>query len=348
MKIGFDIQYKPRDVVYAALRLSDSLKSMGYETTLFSKVKRNHTYGCEWDSMVVTPYETDYEHWLASITHIIWPAPPNKDTVAKAGKNVVTIALAPWDCLPSYTKKSFKLCAHTVATCRENYDILKSDFGLTNVVLAEWDSPIPSTRKAKGVLEGSRPKVLVPVHSSQGLRCDLDALFEVVIRLGHECPDADITLSYSPKCVPWHITNEIRKFLHRNAGNPRIKSVQDSPSCVGSLLLYGESDIVIWPAEIEGFGLVGIESLYMGTPVIAYDIPPISGIITNGVNGALVPCRRSTAGGSTYAQPNPDAFVAVAADAINNNLSELGKHTKVGRKTKRSKFNATWKKIIEG
>lgn len=348
MKIGFDIQYKPHDAVYAALRLSDSLKAIGYETTLFSKIKRHYTYGCDWDSMVVTPYHMSYEHWLSSITHIIWPSPPNKDIVSKAGKNVVTISLAPWDCLPAYTKKSFKLCAHTVATCKENYEILKSEFGLSNVVLSEWDSYIPTTRKAKNAIDFTKPKVLIPMHSSQGLRCDLDALFEVIVGLNLECPKAELTLSYSPKCVPWHITNEIRKFLHRHSGNARLHAVVDSPTCVSSLLLYGDHDLVLWPAEIEGFGLVGIESLYMGTPVIAYDIPPISGIITDGVNGLLVPCKKSVAGGSTYAQPDPKTFISVAAEAINNQLVELGKHTRIGRKTKRTKFNSTWKKIIEG
>ena len=113
-------------------------------------------------------------------------------------------------------------------------------------------------------------------------------------------------------------------------------------------MLYGDHDLVLWPAEIEGFGLVGIESLYMGTPVIAYDIPPISGIITDGVNGMLVPCKKSTAGGSVYAQPDPKAFINVASEAINNQLTELNKHVRVGRKTKRNKFNSVWKKIIEG
>ena len=64
MKIGFDVQYKPHDAVYAALRLSDSLRSMGYETTLFSTGRKSHVYGCEWDSMVVTPKEMTYARWL--------------------------------------------------------------------------------------------------------------------------------------------------------------------------------------------------------------------------------------------------------------------------------------------
>lgn len=346
MRIGFDIQYKPHDAVYAAMRLSDSLRSIGYETTLFSKLKRGHTYGCDWDSVVVTPDVMSYEQWLKGITHIIWPVPPDKDLIHKVGKNIVTIALAPWDCLPAYSRKSFKLCAHTVAPSPSNAETLKKDFDLKNVSTVEWDSLIPVTRKDVGGVDTSKPKVLIPLHSSQGLRCDIDALFDVALGVNKLCPHAELSISYSPRCMSWEVVRELRHFFKKNH---QIKPIIDSTTCVSSLLLYGNHDLVIWPAEIEGFGLVGIESLYMGTPVIAYDIPPISNIIVDGSNGVLVPCDK---GGSTngivFAKPDANRFFNLAADIINHGLADLNKNTKLGRKTKRNKFNTSWKKIIEG
>lgn len=346
MKIGFDVQYKPHDAVYAALRLSDSLRSMGYETTLFSTKRKSHVYGCEWDSMVVTPNEMSYARWLKGITHIIWPVPPTKESVQAVGKNIVTIALAPWDCLPGYTKKSFKMCAHTVAPCADVAKLLKKEYGLSNVSTMAWDSPLPVTRKMINGVNVKNPKVLVPLHASQGLRCDLDSLFDILTGVSARCPHASITVSYSPKCMSWNVLKEIRHFLHKNK---KMTSVVDVSTCVSSLLLYGSHDLVLWPAEIEGFGLVGIESLYMGTPVIAYDMPPMSDIIIDGINGMLVPCDTGGApNGPMFAKPDAFQFIESATIAIDNRLVDMNKRTKLGRKTKRASFNKAWKKIIEG
>jgi glycosyltransferase involved in cell wall biosynthesis len=125
--------------------------------------------------------------------------------------------------------------------------------------------------------------------------------------------------------------------------------VLDAATCVSSLLLSGSHDIVLWPAEIEGFGLVGVESIYMGTPIIAYDVPPMSDIVIDGINGVLVPCKHGGAANNiVFAEPNAYNFIDKSVDAINNKLVELNKHTKTGKKSKRSKFNSAWKKIIEG
>lgn len=346
MKIGFDVQYKPHDAVYAALRLSDSLKYLGYDTTLFSNKTPKHNYGCDWDKLVVTPKDMSYKQWLHGLSHVIWPVPPNKDVVQKVGKSIVTIALAPWDCLPGYVKGSLKLCAHVVTPCLENSDTIKKEANIRDVSTIYWDSSIPMTRKDSSDVNSKKPRVLVPLHSSQGLRCDLESLFTLIVSVSNECPQAEITISYSPKSMPWEVRKAVREFLK---AYKCIKGVIDDTTCTSSLLLYGNSDIVLWPAEIEGFGLVGIESLYMGTPVVAYDIPPMSTIITNGMNGMLVPCDSSgSKGGVIYAEPNLDEFIKIASTAINENLVSLNKNTKIGRRSTRSLFYSQWKKLIEG
>lgn len=346
MKIGFDVQYKPHDAVYAALRLSDSFRFLGYDTTLFSSKAPNHIYGCNWDNLVVTPNDMPYDKWLKGLSHVVWPVPPSKDVVQRVGKSIVTIALAPWDCLPGYIKGSLKFCAHVVTPCLENSAIVRKESNIRDVSTIEWDSSIPMTRKDIGDTDASRPKVLIPLHSSQGLRCDLESLFNLISGVQDRCPQADITISYSARGSPWEVKRALAKYVKSNRN---IKSVIDETTCTSSLLLYGHSDIVLWPAEIEGFGLVGIESIYMGTPVVAYDIPPMSNIITSGVNGMLVSCDSGgSKGGVMYAEPNPSEFITVAANAINERILDLNKNTKVGRRSVRSMFYSQWKKIIEG
>ena len=87
----------------------------------------------------------------------------------------------------------------------------------------------------------------------------------------------------------------------------------------------------------------------MGTPVVAYDSPPASSIITHGVNGLLVPCNLGGLGGLTvFAEANVKDFVEISASAINHHLMKLNKKAGVGLTARRSKFNSSWRKVIEG
>lgn len=52
---------------------------------------------------------------------------------------------------------------------------------------------------------------------------------------------------------------------------------------------YGLSDIVVLPSiAVESFGLVLIEAMAMGKPVIASNLPGVRTVVDNGVNGFLV------------------------------------------------------------
>jgi len=50
---------------------------------------------------------------------------------------------------------------------------------------------------------------------------------------------------------------------------------------------YKSSDICIFPSRHEGFGIVVLEAMASGIPVIASDIPSFREIISNGINGLL-------------------------------------------------------------
>lgn len=53
-------------------------------------------------------------------------------------------------------------------------------------------------------------------------------------------------------------------------------------------LAYNAADIFVLPSRYEPFGLVLLESMACGTPVIAFDVGGVSDIVQPGVNGELV------------------------------------------------------------
>lgn len=346
MKIGFDVQYKAQDAVYAALRLSDSLRMLGYEVTLFSNKIPKHKFKCHWDKLVKTPKDMSYDEWLLDITHIIWPVPPTKEVVQKVGKSIVTIALAPWDCIPSYSRQSLKMCAHVVSPSFENSEVVRKELGVRQVSTIEWDSSIPFTKKDQSTVGKHGADLLVPLHSSQILRSDFEHITSILYEVSRRCPSSNIMVSYTDSSMPYESIKALRDVKKDISS---LTLLDDETSYISSIMLYGHADLVLWPAEIEGFGLLGIESIYMGTPVVAYNIPPMSNIITNGLNGVLVDCEHSgSKGGIMYAEPDKNSFIDSVCDVIDNKLEKLNRTTAAGRRYKRSNFLEKWKRLIEG
>ena len=54
--------------------------------------------------------------------------------------------------------------------------------------------------------------------------------------------------------------------------------------------VYLNHDIFLIPSRYEGFGLVTLEAMECGLPVIGFDIPANKELIINGITGFLVPC----------------------------------------------------------
>jgi glycosyltransferase involved in cell wall biosynthesis len=63
----------------------------------------------------------------------------------------------------------------------------------------------------------------------------------------------------------------------------------------GSALLLGKIDVLVLPSDAEGFGLVLIEAMAAGVPVIGTNVPGIRDVIEDGVSGLLVPARNPRA-----------------------------------------------------
>ena len=51
-------------------------------------------------------------------------------------------------------------------------------------------------------------------------------------------------------------------------------------------------DTLVLPSEAEGFGLVLVEAMAAGVPVVATDAPGIRDVVRHGENGLLVPVGR--------------------------------------------------------
>jgi len=54
---------------------------------------------------------------------------------------------------------------------------------------------------------------------------------------------------------------------------------------------YAATEMVIMPSHYESFGMVALEAMAMGTPVIASEVGGLAFLVKDGKNGFLVPSR---------------------------------------------------------
>lgn len=80
--------------------------------------------------------------------------------------------------------------------------------------------------------------------------------------------------SLSKTIKNYHLTNRVK-----------IHSLTEN-----MLEVYLNHDIFLISSRYEGFGLVTLEAMECGLPVIGFDIPANKELIRNGTNGFLVPC----------------------------------------------------------
>jgi glycosyltransferase involved in cell wall biosynthesis len=80
------------------------------------------------------------------------------------------------------------------------------------------------------------------------------------------------------------------KFLERAVErDPRVELVlEDLPTDV-HLQMFADADVCMAPARWEGLGLHLYEAIAFGQPIVTNDDPPMNELVTDGVNGLLVP-----------------------------------------------------------
>ena len=142
--------------------------------------------------------------------------------------------------------------------------------------------------------------ICIPNFSSIDAVSHPDAEHRQIIMLARLMPQKRIDLmirvwqKLAPRFPQWRV-----KVLGEGLERERLQTLIDSAGLSGSFLLAGAvkdvrdelsaSDIMCLTSEYEGFGIVLIEAMNMGVPVMAMDYVGVSDIIHDGTDGYVVP-----------------------------------------------------------
>ena len=153
-----------------------------------------------------------------------------------------------------------------------------------------------------------------------------DVLLKAMPKILKNIPDAKLVFVGS---------GEIRKKLERICKKISVEKYVEFVGFVGDTfkkaLYYKSADVFVLPSFLEIFGIVNLEAMACGIPIVASKVGGIPEIVKDGENGLLVPPRDSEA----------------LADAIIYLLENEDIREKMGKNGRKKGENYSWERIAE-
>jgi starch synthase len=104
-----------------------------------------------------------------------------------------------------------------------------------------------------------------------------------------------------------------------------IGEMIDNPS---KIELYSHAAVFVCPSIYEPFGIINLEAMACGVPVVASAVGGIPEVVVEGETGYLIPIEQMTE--SPYEPIDPEKFAADLAARINELMSDPAKRRAYG------------------
>lgn len=287
-RLGIVTRYHQHEVTHAAIHLAELARDQGTASSIYGVGAVRRDVARLWDSKVVTPRQQDLADWAQQHNRILWTCVPSKsELLSIQEQGVDTALLVNWEELTQEHRKAFQLFDKVIFPyrCVSHVVSRRWDIKKTTPILMPWDVPIPHTRR-----DTNEPHkqlcVYFPMYDSQPQRVD-QAIFRLMRKVLSEADDTNVLVACGRS---WSLSSRrIIKSLRKDFGGRVVLALH--PHILHRMLLFARADLTVWAPRFESFGLIGLGSLCMGSPVISWDIRPQNEFLKGWKNSVLVPAK---------------------------------------------------------
>jgi len=342
---GISLRYHQCEATWAAIQLAELAREAGIHVRLYADDVCNRELSPYWDAHVTDGRKVPFDEWMMGCTRVIWTTPPSQlclDRVQHRG--IETQLLADWELIQEedadvVARLDSMILPHRCvaeAMCRWASMI----DGHFYPYLLPWDVQLPITKPQKF----REPEmVYMPLHDSQAAKITL-MVFNVLHAILTHMPKVSVTLTGGAR---WSLKSlRAVNALRRHHGS-RIQFIRKPDAC-RRLQLLTEADVMLWPACYENFGIIGLEAITMGVPVLAWEIPPMTEFLRHNHNAVLVPCDvQYNWLGVPCVHPDYDAFGRAALSLLQNPqlLATIRATSRKGLQARKDQFMQMWTKL---
>jgi glycosyltransferase involved in cell wall biosynthesis len=352
--IGIVTRYRKTDATLSALALAHHLESLARSYSLFVYDWRAGSIDSSIDNKI---HRYSFRDWLQHVNHIIWTSPVDTYFIHQAKQHGIRSTLwTSWEQLEPYDEKVIGEYAHILVPSLVQAMQLRERFKLKNTAVLPYVPTLPDTDCSR--YSGSRysndserasrcagrTRLFLSLYGAQLRRVDLSSIL-ILAEVVKQNPEVEVTIACS-KGLAIYTTKELKQLAKKYTD--RWTNLWDC-SWKDQSILMGEHDLTVWPAKVDGFGIVGLTSLTVGTPVIAWDVTPINEYIAAGRNGLLVSCDVEYNWlGVPQVKPNYDEFGRILNWLITqpNALKDLRAHTLERAEARREEFTKGWEAVL--
>ncbi len=229
-------------------------------------------------------------------------------------------------------KTALEMADAVIAVSEETRSDLRSLFNIpeermtvihNGIDLSEYTATKnPETLRTLGV-DPTRPYVLFVGRITRQ-----KGIIHLVRAIRHMNPDFQIVLCAGAPDTP-EIALEMQAAIAEARGiREEIVWIEKMVSRPEAIALYSGAEVFVCPSIYEPFGIINLEAMACGTPVVASAVGGIKEVVVDGETGFLVPLKQMTE--SPFEATDPESFANDLATKVNLLMADPVLASKMG------------------
>jgi starch synthase len=194
--------------------------------------------------------------------------------------------------------------------------------------LAEYQERCDESVLAKHGIDPARPYILF-----LGRITRQKGIVHLVRALKHLDPGFQVVLCAGAPDTP-EIAEEMKSAVETaRKERPGLVWIEEMLPKDEVIALYSGAEVFVCPSIYEPFGIINLEAMACGTPVVASEVGGIPEVVVPGETGLLVPVEQMQE--APFEPVNADTFAFNLAEAINELMRDEARRRYMGKQARR-------------